>query len=1170
VCIGGVVVLQSIVLEDFGNSMATYTYHSSLPPDTTNLLDATYWIPPDSTTIYVLATAASGMCFDTLPIKINVQDYPDFTLQGLPCDFIANTYSVLFTSTADSIHTNFGTIVNNPVGQDAINGIPNDSTAIIELISASGLCRDTVLIVAPNCNCPNINQPVPTQASYSICEDVAIPVLTVTVDPGLQANWYDVPSGGTALLSNSLTYQPPSAISANFYVESYDPANTCYSIRTQIPLTIYQLGDIQSLADPQLCEAETLDFTAMVPGILNGVPGTGQWFDLSTNLPVSGIITPQNGDSWYYLFTSNPGDCQSSDTLAAVVNPLPFIDVFNIICDDVALSYDLQFTSNADALLASVGSITNILGTDTFHLDDIPFDTDVQFSLEVTASGCTAALTLPAPNCSCPALLDATDHEACSDQGNLNLSTFVGAGVTGTWQMVSTPAGANPATLSGSNFQGANKDDGVYVLRFIRSIILANCVDTAAFSLTLNESPFADAGTDGTSCAPDQIILSGTANVTGVQTNWQTTGTGSIANPNSLNTNYTPTLADITAGSVNFTLTTTDPTGACPNDSETITIDIDGSAYFILNPTTLTNCDTSDINVDLDDLVSFGTTGGTWFFPDTVSAPITGSSTFNPSDLMAGSYTVFYTTSNAVPPCENDTVGVTLIIENCACPSVALSTPNNDLCSDAATQNLNTFLITTEQGNWTIVSAPAGSKPAVITGYNFVTNGSDACTYTLRFTLSSPVAGCASFADLSMIVVESPTAQVVSATCATDLLSWVAIITTTAEDVSSSSGTLTSLGNNQYLVDNITVNTNLQITIENGNGLCSDIINISAPDCDCTLDITNLPVTVSLCPDDQITLQATVTGGKGAVTSFWINGNDTLHQTSLDVDQSGTYRFVSTDELGCKEERSVDVDFYTEMVPDVNSIDINCPGDNDGRIIIEAIAGGTGPYSISVNNGPSQTIGVFPFALNNLSGGNYQIEFTDASDCIISISVPIQSASSESIDLGPDQVILVGDSVFISPSLTFVPDSFFWTGDITLLDPQMLDKWISPDADQTFTLSGVDAKGCLYSDDLTIRVLLTSNILVPNVFSPNDDGFNDFIAPSADPSVVSIEYFEIFSRWGELVYSAKNFTPGDAYYRWDGMRDNKPYQQAVYAYRLSATNKRGKILTLQGDITLIR
>ena len=193
----------------------------------------------------------------------------------------------------------------------------------------------------------------------------------------------------------------------------------------------------------------------------------------------------------------------------------------------------------------SGGTLVQIAGTDSFALQDIPFDTDIQFDLEITSTGCTSSILLPAPDCSCPALLQSTVLQICSDPGIVDLSTFEGPGVNGTWQMVTTPPGANPATLSGSAFDGFQADPGLYTLRFIRSVFLANCVDSALFQLTLRGSPFADAGSNGLVCAPDNIVLTGTAGGTNTVHNWQTSGTGVIANPGALNLTYTPTLADI-------------------------------------------------------------------------------------------------------------------------------------------------------------------------------------------------------------------------------------------------------------------------------------------------------------------------------------------------------------------------------------------------------------------------------------------------------------------------------------------------------------------------------------------------------------------------------------------------------------------------------------------------
>ncbi len=1167
VCNGNAVLFSSITLNDLGNSMATYTFHDSIPPDTSNQFHDPYFFPLDTTTIYVLATA--GMCYDTLPIEVDLQQYPDFALQGLPCNLAQNTYTIVFTSSADSIHASKGIVINNAVGQDSITGIPADSSVIIEVLNPTGLCKDTFLIAAPNCNCPFIPQPVSAQPSYSICQGQSNPILSVTVNPGLQVNWYDVPSGGVPFLSNSLTYQPGFANSATYYAEAFDPSNLCYSIRTGIPVSVNPLAQLQMLPDEVLCETGTLNFNTMTPAVLNGVPGSGQWYNLSTHQQVNGTIAPQDGDAWYYLFTTSAGFCNSSDTIQATVNPLPTLMVYDIICDDIALTFDIFFISTADVVLINAGTLNQVAGTDSFSLTGIPFDTDIQFDLEILSTGCTATILQQAPDCLCPALLQNNNDHLCSDASNVDLSVYVSPGVNGAWQMVSTPPGSNPATLAGSNFQGVGKDPGLYTLRFIRNVLLNNCVDTAVFQLQLSTSPFANAGMNATVCAPDVIQLNGNAGGSNVVVSWQTNGTGTIANPSALSTTYTPSLADITAGSVTFTLRAVDQTGFCPPATSTVTITIDGSAYFILDPTSVTYCDTADIDVDFDDLISFGTTGGHWFFPVGVNAPITNMSHFNPTTLTSGNYTVYYTTSNAVLPCKNDTGAVMLTIRNCMCPSVALANPADALCSESDVQDLNDFLITGETGTWSIVGQPAGSQPAVINGTDFITNHSDAGTYTIRYTLSNPVAGCPDQAEIMLDVIATPTLQVTLVKCADDLQSWQALITTSAQTVTVNAGTLTSPGNNKYQIDGLALMTDLQVTVSNGNGLCSVTMNVTAPDCACSLAISNLPSTVALCPEDKITLQPNVTGARGSATSFWIVASDSLFQNDLEVSQAGTYNFVSIDSLGCRDEQSVDVSVYQEMNPDVSVTDIHCPGDHDGVILLNDIIGGNGPFFISLNGGVSQPILSFPYRLDNLAAGNYQIELTDGFNCSITFHVVVEAASAESLSLGADQTILIGDSLLIAPVLSFVPDTFYWTGDISLLDLNQLDNWIKPEVDQNITLYGIDAKGCLYSDDLFIRVLLTSSVYVPTIFSPNDDGVNDVIGPKGDPSVVSFQYFEVFSRWGELVYSAKDFAPGNNI-GWDGKFNGKQMQPGVFVYQLSAINKKGKVITKYGDFTLIR
>jgi gliding motility-associated-like protein len=198
------------------------------------------------------------------------------------------------------------------------------------------------------------------------------------------------------------------------------------------------------------------------------------------------------------------------------------------------------------------------------------------------------------------------------------------------------------------------------------------------------------------------------------------------------------------------------------------------------------------------------------------------------------------------------------------------------------------------------------------------------------------------------------------------------------------------------------------------------------------------------------------------------------------------------------------------------------------------------------------------------------VEITDASNCVITQTIIVGAASSESLSLGDDQTILVGDSTLISPVISFTPVTFTWTGDTSEINTNQLNNWIRPEEDVDLTLTAFDEKGCRYQDDIHIRVLLTSAITVPNVFSPNGDGINDLIAPSADPSIVAIDYFEIYSRWGELIYEVRDAAPDQPGLGWNGKFHEELMNPGVFLYRLGAHNKRGQEFFLYGDITLVR
>ena len=94
---------------------------------------------------------------------------------------------------------------------------------------------------------------------------------------------------------------------------------------------------------------------------------------------------------------------------------------------------------------------------------------------------------------------------------------------------------------------------------------------------------------------------------------------------------------------------------------------------------------------------------------------------------------------------------------------------------------------------------------------------------------------------------------------------------------------------------------------------------------------------------------------------------------------------------------------------------------------------------------------------------------------------------------------------------------------------------------------------------------------VPNVFSPNYDGINDYFALyGKTDEIESIRSMRIFGRWGELLFERTDFLPNDETLGWDGKFRGRLMQNGVYVYVIEVLLEDGEIDMVQGDVLLLK
>ena len=98
-----------------------------------------------------------------------------------------------------------------------------------------------------------------------------------------------------------------------------------------------------------------------------------------------------------------------------------------------------------------------------------------------------------------------------------------------------------------------------------------------------------------------------------------------------------------------------------------------------------------------------------------------------------------------------------------------------------------------------------------------------------------------------------------------------------------------------------------------------------------------------------------------------------------------------------------------------------------------------------------------------------------------------------------------------------------------------------------------------------IRVLLTCYIAVPNAFTPNGDGLNDFLYPLNAIKADDLE-FKVYNRLGQLVFQTNDWTQ-----KWDGTIKGVPQDAGVYVWTLKyILRDTGKHVFMKGSTVLIR
>jgi len=301
----------------------------------------------------------------------------------------------------------------------------------------------------------------------------------------------------------------------------------------------------------------------------------------------------------------------------------------------------------------------------------------------------------------------------------------------------------------------------------------------------------------------------------------------------------------------------------------------------------------------------------------------------------------------------------------------------------------------------------------------------------------------------------------------------------------------------------------------------------------------------------------------------WLFGDG---ETSLEQNPEHTYaspgtyevKFRAYSDAGCYSESIENIFIDPEFEPlnmILNVTPETCLGDGTG--VLEIITTGEYPPFRHYINGEE----IFETTITNFSMGQYEVRVIDSENCEI----------TQTIDMYPE--VYMDPQIFAAPVTGLAPltvyfyftvfdaDSWIWHFEEGATDTARATSYTFENYgyhEVTLEANSGPPHYCIETDTILIFVDVVISIEANSVFTPNDDGFNDFFEIHSE-GLAELNV-DIFSQWGNKVYEINEIEG-----KWDGNTSGgAKAPDGTYFYNIEARGINNMIYERQGSVLLLR
>ena len=308
------------------------------------------------------------------------------------------------------------------------------------------------------------------------------------------------------------------------------------------------------------------------------------------------------------------------------------------------------------------------------------------------------------------------------------------------------------------------------------------------------------------------------------------------------------------------------------------------------------------------------------------------------------------------------------------------------------------------------------------------------------------------------------------------------------------------------------------------------------------------PTKANLCKGDTVQLNAF-----GGVTYHWTPSaglsNPNIANPIAKPEVTTTYIVAIGDKCGVEYNQEVTLVVNGDpILVELGSDKTACKGEP-----VRFSAEGSGATSFKWSTGSTDSVILVK------DDGVYSVQLARG-NCTASDSVRVHFISPPSVKLGNDTILC--EQKKLSLDVWAEAATYRWQDNSPLPSYPVAFEGV-----YSVTVTNVCGKD---SSDIKVKYDDCHKVYIPNAFSPNDDNINDVLVIYDHANVKNIKTFRIYDRWGDMVFEKLDFQPNDPAFGWNGKRQNRILQPAVYIYYAEIEFTDGEVLVKKGDITLIK